>query len=225
MTALRDYDLALVTKLGATLGTTPPALPGYTVAVDGMAAPVKLGFDLPEDWWEGFDLPGIAILRTGIVPTLERRLPGFVGQELSTNPSFPNTYNVQAQPSQPVELQYQIQLAAESVTHMNAMLTHVLFALPTSGYGTSLSLYGSVVPFRSMGFRNVTQTDTKGGRFLRWVLSYAVEGWLAPLDCIRVPQILDGLIALEQHPTGASFTPPVADPPLDPEMITEITFD
>ena len=191
MAVMRDYDEALVlTKLGATVkaGSQPVKL---EVAVTGLANPVYIGMGLPEDWYLALKYPGINVTRMAPRPAMYRMLPGFKGSEVSTNPATPNTLNIQKVPSQPVDIYYVIELAAESLKSMNAMTEWLALKLPMLGYGSFLSVYGHNIPYRSLSWQDLTNYETKEGRLYRTVATYVVEGWLISLECDKIGQILE----------------------------------
>lgn len=199
---LEDYDTAFVTKLGATLDTADPQRPRYVVAVSGIASPVEVGFGLPEEWYKRYTLPGINVSRMDILPDPSRMLPRFKGKELSMNPDTPNTFNIQKEPTIPVDLLYKVELAAESAQEMNALVMHSLLKLPTQGFGTYISVFGHIIPFRSLGVKDRTDYDTTDGRVYRYEYTYVVEAWLASLECLKVKQILTVDLSFEVVPTG-----------------------
>jgi hypothetical protein len=184
---LRNYDLALVEKLGAVLSDDGKK---YTLAVAGLPTPVELGMGLPEDWWEKFTLPGVNVARLDMLPDPSRAQPAFRAIELSSNPATPDTYNVQKDQAQPVNLLYKVELATKTLGAMNALVEHSLLKLPLHGYGTYLSVWGATIPFRSQGIKDRTNYATREGRVIRYEYTYVIEGWFIPsLECEKVPAI------------------------------------
>lgn len=207
---LREYDLAVVNKLKAVVNSTPK--PHYEAPVLGIAAPVNVYVGLPEDWFTKFDLPGINVLRKMVTPAPSRRMPNFRGIELSTNPATPNTFNIQKDLPQPVNILYDVELVAASQAHMNALVMHLLKNVPSAGFGTFLTVDGETMNYESAGMRDETNLRSRDGRQLVQCFTYRVEGWFIPsLECEKVPQILSVDIALETHRSrNLHVTPPVA---------------
>lgn len=206
---VRPYDEALVAKLGA---VTRPGENGLWATVAGLDAPVPVLFNGAEEWYKTFALPALGVKRHAIVAAPARRLPGFVGRELSTNPETPNTWNVQAAPPEPTNFVYSVVLAAASQAHLNRLIAHALWKLPAGGYGTVLLVDGKSIPFRQTGMRDKTQSHGTDGRLFIYAFDYTVEGWLVPsLECEKVPQILTVDIDLETHKPQARLhqNPPV----------------
>ena len=188
---LRDYDEAMVFQFGVTAVTPAGQELHYVTPVPGITAPVPVLSGLTEQWFLGRTLPAINVRRLDMVPNLTRRLPGFKAVEFSTNPATPNTWNVQASSSEPMDFLYQVELATTSQRDLNALLEYVLTKFPPSGYQSALTLYGRQIPFRQTGFHDLTLvTDNKDGRLLRVVFTYTVEGWFVSLACEKVPTVL-----------------------------------
>lgn len=212
---IRKYDLAFVTKLGAT------AVPGQGYFLDagltkrdGSPLLVPVLFDLPEEWWEDRDAYGVEVAagervvcgvnvkRVDIVPNPSRFLPNFKAKELSTNPDTPNTWNVQKHQSIPVTILYSVQLVSESQFHMNRLLEHTFLNMPLSGFGTVLTVDNRLIPFRVQSVRNETPDDTDGARKFLHEYTYAVDGWVTSTECEKVKQVLSIDITVED---GAGY--------------------
>lgn len=215
---LRDYDLAVVAKLGAAEVSAPK--PYYAVTVAGVQGEVRVGVGLPEDWYLDFNLPAINIRRGAMLPAPSRALPNFRARERSTNPATPNTWNIQAVPSQPVNLLYEVELAATSQTHMNHLFTYLMATLPASGWGTYLSVEGAAVNYQGTGAKDKTDYYANDGRKFVHVFYYTVEGWFTPsLACEKVPEILAVDISLETHASRADLA---SDPPVSAAEAHEV---
>jgi len=197
---LREYDTAVVQKLGAQVVTPAGARPYYAVAVPGISGAVHVNVGLPEDWYKNFSLPAVNVRRGAILPAPSRLLPNFRARERSTNPETPNTWNVQAVPPQPVNILYEVELAATSEAHMNRLTTYLMAAVPASHWGTFLTVFGTFTNYHGTGMRDKTDYATKDGRQFLYCFDYTVEGWFVPsLACEKVPEILSTDIALETH--------------------------
>lgn len=213
-TSFRDYDLALMAKLGATV-TTPalPALPYYAAAVPGITALVRIEGSLPEEWYVNYTLPGIAIVRIAEMGDPSRALPGFLPTVVSADPAHPDTIETATSRPQAINLLYQIHVAAESQVQYNALLEHLLFRLPKLGYGSALTVYGSLMAMRSTGHRDMTDDNGKGGRVFRRVEMYTVEGWMASTDVTYAGWIKHIRGKLDVQHSDVVFVEPIADPP------------
>lgn len=190
----KTLDTAFVTKLKAYVVTGE----GYKVDVANLGT-VPVQFDLVEEWWTDYTLPSINVRRVDLVPDPSRFLPGFVAYELSDNPDTPNTYNRQSVPSQPVTVLYTVELAADSQSAMNALLVHNMLALPAQGYGTTINAFGHSMPFRASSIRNKTSKKAKEGRKFIWEYTYAVEAWVFSTACVKVPQILQVDLTIQEN--------------------------
>lgn len=195
---VKDYNSAIVTKLGGVVVGGK-----YQATVPGITAPVPVTFGLPEEWWMTYALPGVSVVMKDLVFDPTRAIPGgYKLYELSTNPSYPNTYNRQKDPSQPYNFIYDISVAAESQTAMDALLEHVVLRLPSNAFGAYITVYGKNLNLRQMGFSNKSKGSTQDGRKFCYSFLYSVEGWLTSLECDRVKQILTTDITYEIKGTG-----------------------
>lgn len=209
---IRKYDESFVAKLG---GVRVPGR-GYFVEVSGIEndagalVPVPVLFDLPEEWWNQRDqygfvidgermIVGVNVKRMDIVPDPSRFLPNFKGRELSTNPDFPNTWNVQKVQSKPVSIMYEVEMVAESQYHMNMLLQHMMQALPAQGFGTVLTVNDRLMPFRAQSVHSETKDETNGPRKFVHRYTYIVEGWVVSLECEKIKQILSIDITFEDQ--------------------------
>jgi hypothetical protein len=201
---LRDYDLAMVTKLGGVLTSGE-----YLAEVAGIDDTVPVLVAIPEEWTGKAQLPAINVTRMALIPDPSRFLPGFTGMELSTNPATPDTWNIQSTPSQPINLMYGVTLAAKKQLEMNALVEHCLLKLPLQGYGSVLSVFGSFIPFRSGGFKDKTDYKKSQDRVFVYQFTYVVEAWITPsLECEKVPQILSSDVTAEVIEVHLDFPEP-----------------
>lgn len=194
---LRSYDQAFIERIGAEVegGEYKVRVKNLLGQETGLVVPVK--FALPEEWWGKYELPGIHVRRMALLPDPSRRLPGFRGKERSE--STPNTWNIQKYPSVPINILYEVELATEKQTHMNALVEHMLVALPPEGYGSFLTVFGTVIPFRQTAFKDRTKYETKEGRKFLYNYTYTVEAWLSSLECEKVPEVIGIDVTVEEN--------------------------
>lgn len=203
----KAYDTAFATKLGA---AADPGGRGFVVEVAGVGT-VDLFFDLPEEWWGEesahggkYTLPAINLRRLDLILDPSRHAPNFRPTEVSQ--SEPNMFNRMKGTAVPVTLLYGVQVAADSMHAINALQLHLLLSAPPMGYGANIEVHGRVVPIRSNSVRNLTQEGrtkrSKRGREFAWEYTYAVEGWIASTECVKVPQILQVDLTFETLPDG-----------------------
>lgn len=191
----KTYDSAFVAKLGGALIT---GRKGFWLTVSGIASPVQLLFDEPEEWWTEYTLPGVNVRRVDLVPDPSRFLPGFRAYELSENPDTPNTYNRQVGSSIPLNILYEVELASDQQLEMNALLLYTTLKLPTAGYGTTINAFGHSMPFRANSIRNLAwNASKKDGRKFAWNYTYSVQAWLSSTECEKVPQVLQVDVLVE----------------------------
>lgn len=208
---IRKYDEAFVTKIGA---VSVPGR-GYYVEVVGITndagaqVPVPVMFDLSEEWWEDRDkygvdfdgerqLVGVNVKRVDIIPDPSRFLPNFKARELSDNPDYPNTWNIQKIQPKPVTILYDVQMVSESQYHMNQLLQHMMVALPSQGFGTTLTVDNRVTPFRAQSVHSETKESTGKRKFVHQY-TYAVEGWVTSTECVKIKQILSVHVTFEDY--------------------------
>lgn len=212
---IRDYDVAVVTKLG---GLPTAAGSAYELTPAALTSPVPLVFGQADEWWLSFALPAVNITRLGIYPDPNRLQANFRPAEL-----VGSVWQQQAVPSVPINLVYEIELAAGTQGEMLALVEHVLLALPPLGFGTSLSVYGRMIGYRANGMVDRTDYLTKQGRMYRYAFTYVVEAWVGSTDTVDVPAIDALLIQVERHPPQTPFVPTPPEPG-DPDAITVITL-
>lgn len=186
MAALRDFDAAMIAKLGATTAGNPPQ---NVTTVLGMTTPVLVLFGMVEEWFTTFTLPAINVSRMTTIPDLSRRLPGF--QATAINASDSTLFDQASFSPEPTTLMYQIELATGNQEQLNLLVAHIYRCLPPTGFKSLLTIEGHMVPFRQSGSQMLTsQNDNTKSRVLRVLLTYMVDAWLAIPDSTTVGQIL-----------------------------------
>lgn len=211
---LREYDQAVVDKMGAQVVHPAGGKPYFVASVPGIAGEVKVNVGLPEDWYLKHQLPALNITRRAVLPAPARMLPNFRARERSSNPETPNTWNIQKDPPQAVNILYEVELVSTSEAHMNRLVQWLLGVMPTSHFGTFLTVFGTFTNYQSTGMKDKTNYRSTDGRKFVYEFDYTVEGWMVPsLACEKVPEILTVDIALETHTSRVDLhqEPPVSE--------------
>lgn len=200
--SLRDYDAGFVAKLGGMVSGSQ-----MRVTVPGVTQPVPVTFALPEEWAKQWSLPGINVTRLSIVPDASRQVQSQqLRMERGLNASGQDVWSIEVERPKPVNILYQVDMAAESTAEMNALLEHMLFRMPAFGFGTSLDVQGNSIPFRASSMVNLTKDrDSEKGREFRWAYTYVVEAWLTSDQCREVRPILVVDATVHPVPRGQSF--------------------
>ncbi len=191
MGVIRDYNEAVLTKLQAVRAADGR---GREVTIPGLATPVPCNYGQPAEWLKKYELPYLWVQRRSEAPDPGRHLPGF--KFMAPVAGDPSLVEIQRVPSQPQVVLYEVWAEAETQAVLDLLTEHVMGVLPLYGYGSVITVYGHLIPVRGQATSTMerankeTALETREGRKLVRVFSYAVEAWHVDPACDPVPAVL-----------------------------------